>query len=186
MRRVATWTDCMVVAGPVAGLVAYSSSRLPTETPSHGPTLPPQPPQLVDGPSTWHRACHVGVLTRGRPASRLRQAPNGIGPAVNTPVAVIKWPRDACNQAKRSKHDRHWHPRSSQRLGTGITGIGGSPQRRHFHDCRFATPTFHSHSRSREGLWWCTEVKHPLGLIGNLGREQPPGVGPHPQEPAEL
>lgn len=36
MRRVATWTDCMVVAGLVAALVAYSSSRLPTETQSHG------------------------------------------------------------------------------------------------------------------------------------------------------
>lgn len=34
----------------------------------------------------------------------------------------------------------------------------------------------HPHSiptRDRERwLWWCTEVKHPLGLIGNLGRER--------------
>lgn len=39
----------------------------------------------------------------------------------------------------------------------------------------------HPHSiptRDRERwLWWCTEVKHPLGLIGNLGREQPPALG---------
>lgn len=39
----------------------------------------------------------------------------------------------------------------------------------------------HPHSiptRDQErGLWWCTEVKHPLGLIDNLGREQPRALG---------
>lgn len=179
--------DCMLVprSGCSSGrvqLVAVTN-RNPKAWPA---TLPPRPPRLADGSSTWHRACRVGVLTRGRPASRLRRAPNGIGPAVNAPVAVIKWPRDACNQAKQSKHGRHWHPRSSQRLGTGLTGIGGA-----LNDGTFMTAVSpHPHSiptRDRERwLWWCTEVKHPLGLIGNLGREQPPGVGPHHQEPAEL
>lgn len=156
--------DCMLVprSGCSSGrvqLVAVTN-RNPKAWPA---TLPPRPPRLADGSSTWHRACRVGVLTRGRPASRLRRAPNGIGPAVNAPVAVIKWPRDACNQAKRSKHGRHWHPRSSQRLGTGLTGIGRSSQRRHFHDCRFATPTFHSHSRPREVVVVVHRSEAPVG-----------------------